>query len=115
MDYQRSDRVGDLLLEVISDLLRREIRDPRIGSVTLTGAKVSKDLRHARVYFTLLGGDDDATEVTAGLKSATGYIRSKVAKELKLRFVPTIEFVYDETEDEARRIETLLKQVKEKT
>jgi ribosome-binding factor A len=112
MDYQRADRVGDLLIELISELLRKEIRDPRIGSVTLTGAKVSKDLRHARIYFNLLGNREHRNEVLAGLKSASGFIRSKVAKQLKLRFVPTMEFFYDETEDDAQRIDDLLKQVK---
>jgi len=112
MDYQRSDRVGDLLIEVIAELLRKEIRDPRIGTVTLTGAKVSRDLRHARIYFNLLGQPEEKKEVLAGLKSATGFIRSKAAKQLNLRFVPTIEFFYDETEDEAQRIEGLLRQVK---
>ena len=112
MEYQRADRVGDLILEVIAEVLRREIRDPRVQAVTLTGAKVSKDLRHARVYFNLLGGQNDRAEVSAGLKSAAGFIRSKVAKQLKLRYAPEIDFTYDETEDEAQRIDELLKQVK---
>jgi ribosome-binding factor A len=112
MDYQRSDRVGDLLVEVISELLRKEIRDPRIGAVTLTGAKVTRDLRHARIYFNLLGQPAEKKDVLAGLKSATGFIRSKAAKQLNLRYVPTLEFFYDETEDEAQKIEGLLKQVK---
>jgi len=112
MEYQRADRVGDLLIEMISELLRKEIRDPRIGAVTLTAAKVSRDLRHARIYFNLLGRREERKDVLAGLKSATGFIRSKVGKQLNLRFVPTIEFLYDETEDEAQRIEGLLKQVK---
>ncbi len=112
MEYQRADRVGDLLIEMISELLRKEIRDPRIGAVTLTAAKVSRDLRHARIYFNLLGRREERKDVLAGLKSATGFIRSKVGKQLNLRFVPTIEFLYDETEDEAQRIERLLKQVK---
>ena len=112
MDYQRSDRVGDLLIEIISELLGKEIRDPRIGAVTVTGAKVSKDLRHAQIYFNLLGKQENRKEVLAGLKSATGFIRSKVGKQLNLRFVPAIEFIYDESEDEAQRIDELLKQVK---
>jgi ribosome-binding factor A len=112
MEYQRSDRVGDLLVELISQLLTKEVNDPRIGPVTLTGAKVSKDLRHARIFFTLLAGKEGEGEVLSGLKSATGFIRAKIAKELKLRFVPTIEFVYDDTQDQARRIEDLLQQVK---
>ena len=113
MDNRRSDRVGDLLLEVISELLRKEIRDPRIGAVTLTGVKVSKDLRHAQIYFSLLGRQESRKEVLAGLKSATGFIRSKVSKQLNLRFVPTIEFLYDETQDEAQRIEDLFKRARE--
>ena len=112
MDYKRSDRVGDLLLELISELLAREVSDPRIGSVTLTGAEVSKDLRHARIYFRLLGAAEKKAEVLAGLKSAAGFIRAKVARDLKLRSVPTIEFVYDESQDEAQRIDDLLNQVK---
>lgn len=112
MDYKRSDRVGDLLLELISQLLAREVSDPRIGSITLTGAEVSKDLRHARIFFTILADTQRRTEVLSGLKSATGFIRAKIAKEMKLRFVPTIEFVYDESQDRARRIEDLLRQVK---
>ncbi len=112
MDYKRSDRVGDLLLELISQLLTKEVSDPRIGPVTLTGAEVSKDLRHARIYFNLLGDGKRRGEVLSGLKSATGFIRAKIAKELKLRFVPTIEFVHDDTQDQARRIDDLLQQVK---
>jgi ribosome-binding factor A len=111
MEYQRADRVGDLLLELVSELLRKDIRDPRVGVVTLTAVKVSKDLRHARIYFNLLGGQN-RKEVLAGLKSASGFIRSRVAKQLKLRFVPSIEFSYDDSQDEAQRIEELLKQVK---
>ena len=113
MDYQRSERVGDLLIEVIAEVLREEIRDPRVAAVTITAAKVSKDLRQARVYFTILGGSaDDKDAVLAGLKSATGLIRSRAGKQLKLRYVPTLEFFYDQSADEAQRIDDLLKRVK---
>ena len=113
MEYQRSDRVGDLLVELISELLSREIRDPRVRGVAITGAKVTKDLKLARVYFNVLGGADNRDSVLAGLRSASGFIRSRVGKELKLRFVPAIEFSYDETEDQAQRIDELLKTIKE--
>lgn len=113
MEYQRSERVGELLLEVIAELLRRDIHDPRLQWLNLTGVKVSKDLRHAQVFFNLLGIGADRDEVMAGLKSAGGFLRSRVGKKLNLRFVPAIEFVYDETEDEARRIDALLNKVKE--
>lgn len=115
MEYKRSDRVGDLLLELVSQLLAKEVSDPRIGPVTLTEVQVSEDLKHARIYFSLLTGGRQKEEVLAGLKSATGFIRTRVAKEIKLRFVPAIEFVYDETRDRVQRIEDLLQQVKKQS
>jgi ribosome-binding factor A len=113
MDYQRSDRVGDRLLEEIAELLRREIHDPRLQWLNLTGVKMSKDLRHAKVFFSLLGGTGDREPALAGLKSASGFIRSRLAKRLSLRFVPSIDFLYDDSEDEARRIDALLDKVRE--
>jgi ribosome-binding factor A len=112
MDYQRSDRIGDLLIELISDLLSREVRDPRLRRVTITGAKVTKDLKLARIFFNVLGGADDREVVLAGLRSASGFIRSRMGKQLNLKFVPALEFVYDEAEDQAQRITELLKQTK---
>jgi ribosome-binding factor A len=112
MDYQRSDRVGDLLLEEISRLLTKEVNDPRIGAVTLTAAKVSKDLRHAQIYFSLLGASERRKEALAGLQSAAKFIRGRVAGKLNLRFVPMLEFVYDEAGDQVQRIDELLKRVK---
>jgi len=114
MEYQRSERVGELLTEVIADVLREDIRDPRITAVTITAAKVTKDLRQARIYFTILGGaSENKDAVLAGLKSALGFIRARIGKQLKLRFVPAIEFFYDDSVDEAERIEKLLRQVKQ--
>ncbi|HEX9880057.1 MAG TPA: 30S ribosome-binding factor RbfA [Candidatus Binatia bacterium] len=112
MQSKRSERVGDLILEFVSQLISREINDPRVGVVTLTGAQVSKDLKHARVYYSILGKDHSEEEVREGLKSATGFIRGRMARELKLRYAPALEFVYDETLATAVRIEELLRQVK---
>jgi ribosome-binding factor A len=113
MDYKRSDRVGDLLLEVVSQLLVKEVSDPRLGAVTLTGAEVSPDLRHAKIYFNVLTGSSGKVEAVAGLKSAAGFIRGRAGKALKLRVVPTLEFVYDDSEERARRIDNLLRQAKD--
>ena len=113
MQSKRSERVGDLILEFVSQLLAREINDPRVGVVTLTGAQVSKDLKHATVYFSILAGGQEKQEVLAGLRSATGFIRTKIGKELRLRYVPDLEFVHDETQATAQRIEELLRQVSE--
>jgi ribosome-binding factor A len=112
MDYQRSDRVADRLLEVIAELLRREIHDPRLQLLNLTGVKVSKDLRHAKVFFSLFGGSGDRQEALAGLTSAGGFIRARLGKKLDLRFVPTLEFLYDDSEEEARRIDALLDKIR---
>jgi ribosome-binding factor A len=111
MENQRAERVGDLLLEMLAELLRRDVRDPRLSAVTLTHVKVSKDLRHARIYFDV-PREHDRESALAGLKSASGFFRSKLAKELKLRFVPAIEFSHDASEDEAQRVEALLDQIK---
>ncbi len=113
MQSKRSERVGDLILEFISRVLNREINDPRVGVVTLTGIKISNDLKHAWVYFSILGDQERKDEVLSGLQSATGFIRSRIARELKLRFVPTLEFFYDEAQTNAQRIEELLRKVKD--
>lgn len=113
MDYRRSDRVADLILRVLAEILRAEIRDPRLRAVSLTRVALSGDLRHARVFFNLLGGGERSGEALSGLKSAAGFIRSRLGKELSLRFVPVLEFTYDDSEDEARRIDALLKRGKD--
>ena len=113
MKFQRSDRVAGTLLKLVSELLTKEVNDPRIGNVTLTSAEVSRDLKTARIYVSPLGAQGEKTKILSGLKSATGFIRTRIARELRLRFAPAIEFVYDETPDHARRIEDLLKQVKD--
>jgi ribosome-binding factor A len=112
MEHRRSDRIGDLLLEVIAEVLREEIRDPRVAAVTLTAAKVTKDLRQARIYFNVLGGAADKQPVLTGLRSASGFIRTRIAKQLKLRYVPTLDFLYDHSTEEAQRIDDLLRDVK---
>lgn len=113
MPTKRSERTGDQILEYVSELLSRQINDPRIGVVTLTGAEVSRDLRHARIYFSILAAKETKEQVLTGLRSATGFIRSKMARELGFRYVPEIEFVYDDTQEKAQRIDQLLKQVKD--
>lgn len=112
MDTKRSDRLAEQLLEDVAELLSREVNDPRITQLTLTQAKLSRDLKHARIYFSLLDESQNRDEVLDGLRSATGFIRARIAKRLSLRFVPTIEFLYDETGARAERIEKLLREVK---
>ncbi|MGH7846860.1 MAG: 30S ribosome-binding factor RbfA, partial [Candidatus Binatia bacterium] len=83
MDTKRSDRLAELLLEDVAELLNREVNDPRIAPVTLTGVNVSKDLKHARIYFSLLNEESrNREEVLGGLRSAMGFIRARIAKRL---------------------------------
>ncbi len=104
----RSERVGELLIEFISRLLARTLNDSRLQGVTLTGVDVRADLKHAQVYFTVRDGVSGKEQALPGLRAATGFIRGRIAAELKLRFVPTLEFVHDSSPDQARRIEELL-------
>ncbi len=107
----RSQRVGDVLMEFVSRLLARTLDDARIRGVTLTGVDVRPDLKHARIYFTVREGAATKDEALAGLRGAAGFIRGRIAADLKLRYVPALEFVYDEAPDRGRRIDDLLKAV----
>ena len=112
--YDRADRVGDLILEFLGKLLVQQLNDPRVRDVTLTGIEVRRDLKHVRVYFNVRDGDSSSEQALLGLAKATGFIRARIGRELKLRFVPAVEFVFDETADRAQRIEDLLRQTSPK-
>jgi ribosome-binding factor A len=100
-------RVDEALREVLSDA-SKGLKDPRIGFVTVTDVKTSPDLRHARVYVSVLGDETVRSASLAGLQSAHGVLQRRVASELRLKRTPTLEFVYDDTTDRAMRMEELL-------
>jgi ribosome-binding factor A len=106
---RRADRVAEALQELIAELLLREIKDPRIGLVTITGVRISPDLRHARVYFSCLGDEAQHAQSLRGLNSAAGFIRSQVARRLNLRVAPQIAFEFDASLEQAERLSRLLK------
>jgi ribosome-binding factor A len=106
---RRADRVAEALQELIADLLLREIKDPRIGLVTVTHVTISPDLRHARVFFSCLGDEEQRTRSLHGLRSAAGFVRSQVARRLNLRVAPEIVFALDPGPEQAERIARLLK------
>ena len=109
MAGQRMRRVDEAVREVLSDALgHRDLKDPRIGFVTITDVKTSADLRHARVYVSVLGSEEERDETMAGLRSAHGVLQRRVAAELRLKRTPTLEFTYDDTTDRAMRLERLL-------
>jgi ribosome-binding factor A len=110
--FKRADRVADLLKIEIADLLLKQIRDPRIGSVTITGVKVTDDLRTARVFFVELGKDSCSEEVETGLRKATGFLKRELGRRLQLRRVPELIFTYDPSFAYGNRIDTLLMEIR---
>ena len=109
MPAARMRRVNEALKEVVSARLAGGLKDPRVGFVTVTSVDTSPDLRHARVYYSVLGDDAAREEAVAGLRSSRGFLQAQIGSELTLKRTPTLEFVYDESIDRGMRITQLLK------
>ncbi len=109
-DYQRTERVADYLKRELANLLQFELRDPRVGMVSITGIDVSRDLSHARVYCTVLGKDDgeQAKESIDALNKAAGFLRSQVSRDSKLRTVPQLRFFFDSSVGRGAYMEELI-------
>ncbi len=107
----RTDRVSDLIKDEISRLLLREVRDPRVGFVTITGATVSPDLKNVRVFVSILGEPQARQESLKALNSAAGFFRRTLFRNLRLRFAPIVRFQLDESLDQGDRIERVLRQI----
>jgi ribosome-binding factor A len=108
MSGDRMRRVDEAMREVLSDAITSELKDPRVGFVTVTAVDTSPDLRHARVFVSVLGEQPVRRLSMAGLRSAQGYLQKRVAGELRLKHTPTLEFAYDDTVDRGQRINQLL-------
>lgn len=104
----RQQRVGELIKREVSQIIQNDLRDPRIGFVTVTDAEVSRDLKHARVFVSFYGEPDKAQDCLFGLESARGYVRSQLARRAELKAVPEIDFGLDESVHDGARIEELL-------
>jgi ribosome-binding factor A len=110
-------RVDEAIRQVIGDAVAGELKDPRVGFVTVTDVRTSPDLRHARVYVSVLGeggqpSSEDAREASlTGLRSAHGFLQGRLASELRLKRTPALEFAYDDTTDRALRVEELLDEI----
>jgi ribosome-binding factor A len=107
----RTERVSDLIKDEISRLLLREVRDPRIGFVTITGASVSPDLKAVRVHVSVLATPEARRESLKALNAAAGFFRRALFKNLRLRFAPAVSFHLDESLDRGDRIERVLRQI----
>ena len=114
MQGKRLDRVNQLVKEEISTLLQRELKDPRLGFVTVTEVEVSKDLRQAKVFVSVLGDEAQWKASLAALDSARGFVRNWLRQHLELRVTPEIDFRADRSMEHAARIQALLKKVQDR-
>src|ERR1700729_1934709 len=108
MDSTRLRRVDEAMRAVLSDAISKDLKDPRVGFVTVTGVKTSPDLRYARVYVSVLGDDQAREGSLDGLRSAHGYLQHRLASALSLKHTPALTFEYDDSIDRGMRISELL-------
>jgi ribosome-binding factor A len=109
----RNHKVADRIKVVIAQLLETKIKDPRLGFVTVTDARVSGDLQNASIFYTVLGGEDERAATAAALESAKGVLRSAVGRELGTRVTPSLEFILDGLPESAKALDSLLERVHE--
>lgn len=109
-EYARTQRVADYLQRELASLIQREVRDPRLGMVSVTGVNVSRDLAHAKVFFTMLGADsvEEARESTEVLNKAAGFLRAKLSRDSSMRSVPQLQFCFDTSVGRGRQMEDLI-------
>jgi len=119
MSSGRMRRVDEAIRQVLGEAVTGELKDPRVGFVTVTDVRTSADLRHARVYVSVLGEDGGRSPLQErqatldGLRSAHGYLQGRVASELRLKRTPALEFAYDDTTDRALRVDELLSEIED--
>ena len=108
----RAKKVGDAIREELADILQREVADPRLSLVTVTGVDVDRELAFATVFVTATGEEDRSEEVLAGLENARGFLRSKLASRIPLRSFPQLRFNWDASHEQGMRIDALLESLK---
>jgi len=111
--HNRPERVAQMVQQLLGELFARGMRDPHLGLVTITGVKMSPDLREARVFWTVHGDSEQRKHTGKGLQNARGFLRHEIGMQLKLRITPDLHFTYDEAIDRGDRIERLLREVHE--
>ncbi len=114
LPYKRSQRVGDLLRREIADIIMRRVKDPRIGFVTVTGVDITDDLKIAKVFVSCLKDEEKDTTLEI-LNAAKSFIRSEVARRIRIKVIPTLEFRVDESMGYGDRIDKLLREIKGNT
>ncbi len=109
-DFARTERIADQIQRELADLVRQEVKDPRVGFVTFTGVEVSRDYSHAKVFFTTLGGGEEHARTGEGLGHAAGFLRSQLAHRLRTRTIPELHFVFDESVERGIRVSKLIEE-----
>ena len=107
-DYARTDRIAEQIQREVAELLRLQVKDPRVRMITLTGVEVTRDYAHAKVFYTTLEGSN--TAVQEGLERASGFLRSQLAHVMKLRITPQLHFVYDASVERGAHLSQLIEQ-----
>lgn len=113
-DAARAARLADRIKVIVAQALERRIKDPRLGFITVTDARVTNDLQHATVYYTVYGSEEEQASTRAALESAKGILRSEVGKNITARLTPTLTFVADEVPVNAAHLEDLLRKTRER-
>lgn len=112
MSNPRAAKVAERIQQIIARRLEKGLRDPRMGFVTITDVRVTGDLQHASVFYTVYGTEEELTDTAAALNAATGLLRSEVGKQLGTRLTPVLEFIHDELPDNAHQLSELLAEAK---
>jgi len=107
-DFPRSRRIAEQIQRELSDIIRVELKDPRVGMITITDVEMTPDNAHAKVFFTVLGQQPRIDEAAAGLQHAAGYLRSQLAQRIKIRVVPQLHFEYDASVERGIRLSQLI-------
>ncbi len=111
MQYKRAQRVGDLIKEEVSRIIQYELKDPGIGFVTVTQVKVSDDLKHAKIFYGVLGDDEAKKESSSALRRACGFVQHEIGRRLRLKYTPEICFLFDSSVEYGAHIELLIDKI----
>ncbi|NBU32476.1 MAG: 30S ribosome-binding factor RbfA [Actinobacteria bacterium] len=112
VDVARARRLGERIQEIAAETLELKVKDPRLGFVTVTAARLTPDLRDATIFYTVYGTEEEAIGTAAALESAKGLVRSEIGKRTGIKFTPTIEFIRDALPETVRAIDDLLREAK---
>jgi ribosome-binding factor A len=107
-EFPRTRRVGEQIQREVAGILQEEFKDPRLGMISVSGVEVSRDLAHAKVYISVLGGEEDVSETVKVLNKAAGFLRHQLGQRMRLRSVPQLRFLYDGSLAEGARMDALI-------